>query len=145
MPKNTAAGLDHWEPEEFGQFSNKVYEVLAVMFNAIEQCATCPDDMQHARAAFLSKDASKMDDPLNYRVRTILPVPYRRWATARLRTLKPWIAQWDMKEMCTGWLVQNSIVYREVESYKGDVQWRSSGHSKVLRPGAAQHYLCDGC
>ena len=76
--------------------------MLALMFNTIEAGAKWPCDLKVARAAFMSKGAGKYDDPLNYRVLTILPVPYRRWATARLYTMRPWISKWDLPQICAG-------------------------------------------
>ena len=76
--------------------------MLALMFNTIEAGAKWPKDLKVARAAFMSKGAGKYDDPLNHRVLTILPVPYRRWAIARLYTLKPWISNWDFPQVCAG-------------------------------------------
>ena len=98
----TAAGLDHWKPTEFGQFSDNAYAMVALLFNTIEEGAKWPKDITLARSAFMSKSSDTYEDLLNYRVLTILPVPYRRWATASLHSLKPWIDDWDMPEIFAG-------------------------------------------
>ena len=97
-----AAGLDHFAPEDFSRFSQKAYAHLAVLYNTIEDGANWPKDSYLARAAFLSKSHDQTDDPLAYRALTILNVLYRKWATARLATLRAWVATWDQKEICAG-------------------------------------------
>ena len=41
-------------------------------------------------------------DPLAYRVLMILPVIYRKWASARLADLVEWIAEWQTEHMFAG-------------------------------------------
>ena len=72
------------------------------MFNTIEDGARWPKGNSKARTAFLSKMFGNNEDPMSYRSLTILSVPYRKWATARLETLKPWIQTWDTTEICAG-------------------------------------------
>ena len=58
--------------------------------------------LSKAKAAFLSKDVKKTDQPLEYRTLLILPTIYRRWALARLGDLKPWIREWETDGMNAG-------------------------------------------
>ena len=60
-----------------------------------------PKQLTQARAAFLPKEGAVYEEILGYRVLTIVPVPYRRWATARLGDLEPWIKEWQTDEMFT--------------------------------------------
>ena len=99
---NSAAGLDNFSPEDFKLLSDLTCDWLAYMLNAIEAGADWPDDLQSAKAAFLSKDPAKLDDPLEYRVLLILPVLYRRWASSRLKGLKPWMRKWQLETMFAG-------------------------------------------
>ena len=43
---------------------------------------------EKAKAAFLAMDPNKVEDPLAYRVLLVLPVLYRKWATAQLNALE---------------------------------------------------------
>ena len=47
--------------------------------------------MTQARAAFLAKDNEAKENCMNYRILTIMPLFYRRWAALRLRSLDPWV------------------------------------------------------
>ena len=85
--KKTVAGLDHWTPEDFGLLSDGAYEQLAMMYNAIEAGMPLPTQLAHARAAFLPKEGVVSDEIRGHRLLTILTVPNRRWATARLGDL----------------------------------------------------------
>ena len=48
------------------------------------------------------KDSGHPDDPLAYRLLTLLTVLYRRWASLRLHDLAPWAESWGMEEMYAG-------------------------------------------
>ena len=100
--QHSAAGLDHFSPEDFTYLSDETYHWIAEFLNAIEDGAAWPDDITQGRAAFLSKDTINTDNPLAYRVLLILPTIYRRWATARLKDLLPWIRLWQKTNMCAG-------------------------------------------
>ena len=52
--------------------------------------------MLEVRTVFLSKDADDTSNPLAYRPLKITSAIYRRWATARLKSLEPWIDSWDL-------------------------------------------------
>ena len=82
--KLSAAGLDHFSPSDFTQFSPLTFEWLAHLLNQIETGAPWRPDLLHAKPAFLSKDPDNTHDPLAYRVLTILLFLYRRWASTRL-------------------------------------------------------------
>ena len=68
----------------------------------VEEGGDWPEAMREAKAAFLVKDPSKVEDPLAYRVLLILAAVYRRWASLRLRHLEGWVAQWQLPEMFAG-------------------------------------------
>ncbi len=57
--------------------------------------------MLTARAAFMAKDPTKLEDPLNYRVLTVLPVVYRKWASLRNKSLEAWADSWQEEELFT--------------------------------------------
>ena len=97
--KHSAAGLDAFSPEDFSLLSDTACEWLADLLNNIEKGAPWPDDLLVGKAAFLSKDNTRTEDALAYRILLILPVLYRRWASARLTDLRPWIRQWQLEGM----------------------------------------------
>ena len=100
--QRSAAGLDHFSPEDFSILYDETYVWLTHLLNDIESGAPWPDDLTTGRTAFLSKDPDKVEDPLAYRVLLILPVLYRRWASTRLNTLRPWVRSWQLDGMFAG-------------------------------------------
>ena len=92
--KETAGGLDQWTPADLRMLAPKAYEALAKMLNEIERGKAWPSQMHNARAAFLPKEATNSQDPLEYRVLLMLPAVYRMWAKARLKHLAPWVRGW---------------------------------------------------
>ena len=100
--RNTAAGMDGWEPAEIALLSPALFAKLALLFNLIEDGAEWPACTNHARAAYLSKDPDNADDPLAYRVLLILPAFYRLYGTVRLRSMQEWADSWSMAEMSAG-------------------------------------------
>ena len=92
--KKTTAGLDNWEPAEFALLSLGAFVWMATLLNLVEDGKPWPDGLQHAKAAYLAKDANKTENPLDYRVLMILPCLYMRWATYRLHDLEPWCEGW---------------------------------------------------
>ena len=59
----TAAGLDNWEPGELALLSFETFVWITEVLNLIEEGCPWPIGMQHARAAYLVKNASRTDDP----------------------------------------------------------------------------------
>ena len=98
----TAAGLDGWAPEDLSMLPLCAFNWLAQLLNRIEAGASWPSDLLHGKASFLSKTEEPSSDPLKYRILLLLPVLYRKWATVRLKHLKPWVQQWAMPEMFAG-------------------------------------------
>ena len=54
------------------------------------------------RVALIEKGEGDTLSPVGYRLLTILPALYRRWAGIRLRHLEPWIERWALPEMFAG-------------------------------------------
>jgi hypothetical protein len=99
--KNSVGSLDGWTNEDMAIISPYAAQALADMLNSIELGAPWPKVTKQARAAFLAKGVDT-EDCLNYRILSILAVVYRRWASRRLKDLKPWIASWGMDEFFAG-------------------------------------------
>ena len=121
--KASVAGLDNWEPAEFAMLNEDAYAWIAALLNSIEDGFGWPDGTEHARAAYLSKDCSKADDPLCYRVLLILPTLNRIWGSIRLDSMKDWTDQWGMNEFYAGTGNQGAedawfALAGEIEHYK---------------------------
>ena len=97
--KETSAGLDQWTLADLRMLSPKAYESVAKMLNEIEGGKEWPRQMHTARAAFLPKDETNSQDPLEYRVLLMLPAVHRKWAKTRLRHLASWVQEWQLDEM----------------------------------------------
>ena len=98
----TAAGLDGWAPQDLSIMPLPAFEWLASLLNRIEAGADWPSDLLHGKASFLSKTEEASSDPLKYRILLLLPALYRKWATVRLKHLKPWVNLWSTDEMFAG-------------------------------------------
>ena len=83
--KCSAAGLDQWATQDFSSLADEAYDWMALMFNHIEAGASWPEPTLHAKGSYLLKNPDDKGDPLGYRVLFVMSVPYRRWATTRLR------------------------------------------------------------
>ena len=100
--KETAQGLDQWNPADLKLLSKEACESLAAFLNLIEGGAPWPKQMTVARVAFLAKEEDSDMDPLEYRVLLMLSTVYRVWGKIRLPQLQPWIATWDMQGIYVG-------------------------------------------
>ena len=98
----SAAGLDGWTIQDLKLMSPLAAQLLADCMNTIEEGAPWPEVATNAKSAFLAKDPKNLDDCLSYRLLTILPFIYRKWAAIRHKDLKPWIDLWALPEMHAG-------------------------------------------
>ena len=89
-------------PADLQMLSAKTYQALADLLNIIEEGAEWPEPMEVARAAFLTKDAQDMLNPLAYRILLMLPSTHRVWASTRFGHLQPWVQAWTTEEMYAG-------------------------------------------
>ena len=119
----TAKGLDNWATFDLSILSDQAYEKLAEFLQLVEDEGRWPEALRRGRSAYLSKDANKIEEPLQYRKLTILSVIYRRWGSMRHKNIKNWIAEWDHPQICAGGL------------HKGaeDGWWRTSLYLEVLK------------
>eukprot|EP00969_Alexandrium_andersonii_P187095 8267599-Alexandrium_andersonii.AAC.1 len=98
----SAGGPDHWRPAELRLISRQACQALADMLNSIESGASWPDALRVARVAIVEKPGGDPLSPLGYRLLTVLPVVYRRWASIRLRHVDDWVSSWALPEMYAG-------------------------------------------
>ena len=86
----TTPGPDGWSPDDRAVLGPGAFAMLAELLNAIEQ-ASCKR-RRHRWPA------------LNFRVLTVLPLLYGRWAGCRLRLLASWVQRWKLDEIMGGLL-----------------------------------------
>ena len=72
--KASAGGLDGFSPADFRLLSDEAFRMLNGLLELIEEGAAWPTDTNVGRLAFMSKDNSKLDDALAYRLLSILSV-----------------------------------------------------------------------
>ena len=100
--KRDSGGLDGWTPEDFTLISRGACALVCLMVNEIEKgTMQWPKPTLTARAASMAKDPTKLEDPLKYRVLTVLSVVYRKWASLRFKNLDGWIQGWEIEEPYT--------------------------------------------
>ena len=94
--RDSIPGLDGWHASDLKYLSDLAIKLLAGLLNSIEKGAPWPNHMFETRAVFLSKDSSRTDDPMAYRVLKITSIFYRKRGSCRMRDLDPWIRKWDL-------------------------------------------------
>ena len=99
---DSAGGLDGWTTEDMRLSTELGAQVLADFFNAVERGMKWPKIMLQSLAAFLAKDNNAKEDCMKYRILTIMPLYYRRWAALRLHSLEEWMQSWAVDEMHAG-------------------------------------------
>ena len=98
----SAPGLDHFAYQDPKLLAPLHCTYVAEMLNLVEQGAPWPQGLLHTKAALLPKDPDEPYDPLPYRVISVLPGLYRKWATLRLAHKHPWINSWALPNMFSG-------------------------------------------
>ena len=81
--KETAGGLDQWNPADLKLLSKDACEELANFFDMIEKGANWPKQLTIATAAFLAKEEDSDMDPLAHRVLLMFASVYRLWGKIR--------------------------------------------------------------
>ena len=100
--KRNSGGLDGWTPADLTLISRRACILICALLNKIETGnMQWPKPVLTARAAFMAKDPDQLEDPLKYRVLTVLPVVYRKWASLRLKNLEGWTESWEIEELFT--------------------------------------------
>ena len=94
--------MDGWSPADWACLPEEPFHFLAAMYDTIEDGASWPADVLHARAAYLAKSDEPSLEPLDYRILLIFVLLYRRYCMVRLINLRPWVLKWQMPEMFAG-------------------------------------------
>eukprot|EP00969_Alexandrium_andersonii_P006071 263685-Alexandrium_andersonii.AAC.1 len=89
----TAPGFDSWSPLELSWLSRGATQALCRLLNAVEHGVPWPTQLLWCRSCFVSKSGDRVQcsfDRLNWRILSVLPALYRKWATLRVRELRDW-------------------------------------------------------
>ena len=68
---------------------------LTALLVAVEAAGSWPAGLGAADVVLLPKAGGSVDEPMQRRPITLLPVLYRLWARLRLPLVEAWRAQWD--------------------------------------------------
>ena len=92
LKNNTATGLDGWRPSEFKQLPNCLLLALLDVYKLCEVSGHFPSSFYFSYTTLIPKGLSRT--PLSLRPITVLPVPYRIYASLRCQTLLTWQNSW---------------------------------------------------
>ena len=99
----SAGGLDNWTPGEWSLLSRRATAAMATLLESIERGASWPASTLTGRAAFAAKtEQPDPDDPLAFRILSVLSLLYRKWAGYRNRSLDAWARTWDHPAIYSG-------------------------------------------
>ena len=92
LKNNTATGLDGWSPAEIKQLPDCLLLALLDVFGLCEAKGYFPSSFYCSYTTLIPKGPSRT--PLSPRPITVLPVPYRIYASLRCQTLLQWQNSW---------------------------------------------------
>ena len=92
LKKDTATGLDGWRPSEFKQLPTCLLLALLDIYKLCESSGCFPSSSYYSYTTLIPKGSSRT--PLSLRPITVLPVPYRVYASLRCQTLLKWQNSW---------------------------------------------------
>ena len=92
LKPSTATGLDGWRPSEIKQLPDCLLQALLDIFHLCEAQGKFPSSLYYSYTTLIPKGASRA--PLSLRPITVLPVPYRIYASLRCQTLLKWQNSW---------------------------------------------------
>ena len=89
---HTATGPDGWRAHEFKALPDCLLQALLDIFHLAEQQGKFPASFYHSYTTLIPKGTSR--SPLSLRPITVLPIPYRIYASLRCQSLLLWQSQW---------------------------------------------------
>ena len=92
LKPSAATGLDGWRPSEIKQLPDCILQALLDVFHLCETQGKFPSSFYYSYTTLIPKGASRA--PLSLRPITVLPVPYRIYASLRCQTLLKWQHSW---------------------------------------------------
>ena len=96
LPVGKAPGLDDWAAAELRLWPTVAILGVAALLRAVERGGRWPDGIARAEVVLLPKGAADIvEDPLQRRPITLLPILYRLWARLRQADVARWRRSWD--------------------------------------------------
>eukprot|EP00660_Eupelagonema_oceanica_P019356 gene19356-biopygen31077 len=95
MGKHQAAGMEGWRPAELKKLPVPLLELLAQMFNVVEETGAWPAALQRSLITLIPKGEGA--EPLRMRPISVMSSVYRLWAGVRLRGMIAWQEKWAAK------------------------------------------------
>ena len=92
LKNNTATGLDGWRPSEIKQLPDCLLLALLDVYSLCETKGYFPSSFYCSYTTLIPKGLQRT--PLSLRPITVLPVPYRIYASLRCQTLLQWQNSW---------------------------------------------------
>ncbi len=92
LKSNTATGLDGWRPHEFKNLPHCLLLALLDVLDLCEKTGKFHSSFYYSYTTLIPK--SFLRTPLSLRPITVLPVPYRVYASLRCQTLLLWQNSW---------------------------------------------------
>ena len=92
LKPSAATGLDGWRPSEIQQLPDCILQALLDVFHLCEAQGKFPSSFYYSYTTLIPKGPSRA--PLSLRPITVLPVPYRIYASLRCQTLLKWQHSW---------------------------------------------------
>ena len=92
LKPSAATGLDGWRPLEIKQLPDCLLQALLDVFHLCETQKKFPSSFYYSYTTLIPKGPSRA--PLSLRPITVLPVPYRIYASLRCQTLLNWQNSW---------------------------------------------------
>ena len=92
MKSNTATGLDGWRPHEIKSLPDCPLSALLDIYTFCEQLGRFPSSFYYSYTTLIPKGLART--PLSLRPITVLPVPYRMYASLGCQTLLKWQDNW---------------------------------------------------
>jgi hypothetical protein len=95
MPLRKAAGLDGWSVAELRLLPDELLDLIAALFEAVEQHGRWPAALCCPEGLLLPKgNAADNGDPMERRPVWLLPMLYRVWAAGRAQLFARWRCSW---------------------------------------------------
>ena len=92
LKNNTATGLDGWRPHELKSLPDCLLLALLDVFHLCEKIGRFPSSFYYSYTTLIPKGVART--PLSLRPITVLPVPYRLYASLRCQSLLYWQNTW---------------------------------------------------
>ena len=94
MKVDTSLGSSNWTVGELRALPDRLLQIWCDLFHTVERTGHWPEALTLGLISPITKDATEPLTAANSRPITVMPVPYRLWASTRMRELIDWQEQW---------------------------------------------------